>query len=163
MDSLPSKSSSITLRDITADNWEHIIRLVVNKDQLALVPSNFHSLCDHQFVSGSYVRAVYANETPVGYIRVNVNTQQHGLVQCFMIHQACQGLLFGTRAMALLQLELENQGVATLTVNTKPFETVPLEDSPAHFFTALGFQLGNKEHQLVCELKRTDLSTKYRN
>ncbi|KAF9214135.1 hypothetical protein BGZ59_004259 [Podila verticillata] len=147
MDSLPSKSSSITLRDITADNWEHIIRLVVNKDQLALVPSNIHSLCDHQFVSGSYVRAVYANETPVGYIRVN----------------ACQGLLFGTRAMALLQLELENQGVATLTVNTKPFETVPLEDSPAHFFTALGFQPGNNEHQLVCELKRSDLSTKYKN
>ncbi|KAF9324798.1 hypothetical protein BG006_000222 [Podila minutissima] len=151
MDSLPSRQSVVTLQDITADNWEHISRLVVNRDQLALVPSNIHSLCEHQFVPGSVIRAVYADKVPVGYIRVNV-VQTQGLLQCIMIDQKCQGLLFGTRALALLKKELKDRGVVALAVHTKPFDVVVhKDDSPEHFFTGLGFQSA-EEHQLVCVL-----------
>ncbi|KAG0032859.1 hypothetical protein BGZ82_006362 [Podila clonocystis] len=151
MDSLPSRQSTITLQDITADNWELVSRLVVNRDQLGLVPTNMHSLCEHQFVPGSVIRAVYADKVPVGYIRVNV-VQKQGLLQCFMIDQKCQGLLFGTRAMILFKQELKDRGMVALTVNTKPFDVVTRkDDSPEHFFTGLDFQ-SEDEHQLVCVL-----------
>ncbi|KAG0317562.1 hypothetical protein BG000_004516 [Podila horticola] len=152
MDSLPSRKSTITLQDITADNWERISRLVVNRDQLALVPTNMHSLCEHQFVPESLIWAVYADQVPVGYVRVYVNAQKKGQMQSFMIDQKCQGLLFGTRAMTLLKQELKDRGVVALAVNTKPFDVViHKDDSPEHFFTGLGFQ-SKGDHQLVCVL-----------
>lgn len=67
----PTRQSTITLQDITTDNWHRIIRLVVNKDQLILVPPNVESLCEHQFhLPQSIVKAIYADSTPVGYLRV---------------------------------------------------------------------------------------------
>ncbi|KAG0287416.1 hypothetical protein BGZ96_008652 [Linnemannia gamsii] len=67
----PTRQSTITLQDITTDNWHRIIRLVVNKDQLTLVPPNVESLCEHQFhLPQSFVKAIYADSTPVGYLRV---------------------------------------------------------------------------------------------
>ncbi|KAF9413373.1 hypothetical protein BGZ94_000755 [Podila epigama] len=164
MVTLPSRQSVITLSVITSTTWEKITRLVVNRDQVSLVPSNIHSLCEHQFVPGSYVRAILADDTPVGYLRVNhvqetplqehsPNVQKWAKMQCFMIDQACQGLLFGTRALTLLKNELKAQGFHALTVDTKPFATVHNDDSSEHFFIGLDFQWSEtEEHQLVCVL-----------
>ncbi|KAG0376471.1 hypothetical protein BGX24_007682 [Mortierella sp. AD032] len=121
----PTRQSSITLQGITSNNWHSIIRLVVNKDQLTLVPPNVESLCEHQFHPLSIVRAIYADSTPVGYIRLQqdaVNEQEEqkqGQVayrlQCFMIDQACQGLGFGTKALVALQDQLVAQAAASST------------------------------------------------
>ncbi|KAF9575821.1 hypothetical protein EC968_001609 [Mortierella alpina] len=146
---LPSRHSVIKLRNITADNWGHITRLVVNKDQLGLVSSNLESLCEHQFhLPQSKVWAVYADHTPVGFIRLQREQDQENSLQAiyllkdFMIDQACQGLGFGSRAMLALQEELVDHHTqhTRIRVLTTLFGTVRQDDSPAHFFTALGFK-----------------------
>ncbi|KAI1318708.1 hypothetical protein EDD11_006001 [Mortierella claussenii] len=155
--SLPSRQSIITLQGITVDNWTQITRLVVNKDQLELVAPNLNSLCEHQFYTPrSIVRAIVADATPVGYIRLQLeghmageDRHEHGQVHktnplahllTFMIDQACQGLGFGTKAMKLLQREMvQREEPLGIKVLTKSFVNVHPDDSPEHFFTGLGF------------------------
>ncbi|KAI8352372.1 hypothetical protein B0O80DRAFT_499667 [Mortierella sp. GBAus27b] len=68
---LPSRHSTIALRPITAHNWRSVTKLLVNRDQLDLVPPNLESLCEHQFdAPRSIVRAIEADKVPVGYIRL---------------------------------------------------------------------------------------------
>ncbi|KAF9905752.1 hypothetical protein EC991_001355 [Linnemannia zychae] len=127
----PTRQSAITLQDITSTNWAHIIQLVVNKDQLTLVPTNVESLCEHQFhLPDSIVKAIYADSTPVGYIRLQQdkdNEQQQEQVvyrlQCFMIDQACQGLGFGTKALVALQDLLEAHSAAVARAEMSGAET----------------------------------------
>lgn len=131
---LPSRQSTVTLNEITAENWGAITKLVVNREQLGLLPSNLESLCEHQFYTPrSIVRAIKADNIPVGYIRLQQEAeettqiqgrdqdqvqdpdQDHGnassvfLLQSFMINQASQGLGFGTKAMLLLQEEMRTR------------------------------------------------------
>ncbi|KAF9954039.1 hypothetical protein BGZ72_004959 [Mortierella alpina] len=150
---LPSRHSVITLRNITADNWGHITRLVVNKDQLGLVSSNLEALCEHQFhLPQSKVWAVYADHTPVGFIRLQQEQDQENasrsvyFLKNFMIDQACQGLGFGTKAMQALREELLGHHMqhTEIRVLTTLFTTVCQDDSPAHFFTGLGFEKSSK-------------------
>ncbi|KAF9277716.1 hypothetical protein BGZ68_009061 [Mortierella alpina] len=145
---LPSRHSVIKLRNITADNWGYIARLVVNKDQLGLLSSNLESLCEHQFhLPQSKVWAVYADHSPVGYIRLQQEQDRESsfpiyFLKSFMIDQACQGLGFGTRAMLALREELFGHRMqhGEIKVLTTHFATVSQDDSPAHFFTGLGFE-----------------------
>ncbi|CAO3565558.1 unnamed protein product [Mortierella alpina] len=145
---LPSRNSVVELRDITADNWEHVTRLVVNKDQLGLVSSNLESLCEHQFHQPhSKVWAVCADNTPVGFIRLQREQNENSsrpvyFLKNFMIDQACQGLGYGTKAMGALREELlgTHTQQTEIRVWTTHFATVRQDDSPAHFFTALGFE-----------------------
>ncbi|KAG0357192.1 hypothetical protein BC939DRAFT_499414 [Gamsiella multidivaricata] len=152
---LPSRQSSITLQDITLDNWAAVTRLVVNQDQLGLAPSNLESLCEHQFhIPQSIVRAILADGTPIGYIRLQQEPKDQGqdqsvgdsnhsmfLLLSFMIAKSCQGLGFGTKAILLLQQEMrDRKGFKGIRVLTKPFATVHPEDSPEHFFSGLGFE-----------------------
>ncbi|KAF9968157.1 hypothetical protein BGZ70_006277 [Mortierella alpina] len=156
---LPSRHSVIKLRNITADNWGHIARLVVNKDQLGLVSSNLESLCEHQFHQPqSKVWAVYADNSPVGFIRLQRKQDENSsrpvyFLKTFMIDQACQGLGFGTKAMRALREELlgHHMQQTEIRVSTTQFATVRQDDSPVHFFTALGFESSSNasEQQLV--------------
>lgn len=146
----PTRQSAITLQDITTDNWQRISRLVVNKDQLTLVPPNVESLCEHQFhLPHSIVKAIYADSTPVGYLRVQqvqedcapttvnattisaATTDQISTLpgtyqmQCFMIDQACQGLGFGTKALVQLQGQLVSQSTTPASVEDKAVTNSP--------------------------------------
>ncbi|KAF9122985.1 hypothetical protein BGW39_009365 [Mortierella sp. 14UC] len=143
----PTRQSVITLQDITSTNWARIIHLVVNKDQLTLVPPNVESLCEHQFHPHSIVKAIYADTTPVGYIRLqqdkdNEQGHEQGRVQdvyrlqCFMIDQACQGLGFGTKALVALQNQLKAHSAAVTTAEKLAAETNNSNNSAAVATTA---------------------------
>ncbi|KAK3840548.1 MAG: hypothetical protein JOS17DRAFT_27047 [Linnemannia elongata] len=143
----PTRQSTITLQDITTDNWQRIIRLIVNKDQLTLVTPNVESLCEHQFhLPHSIVKAIYADSTPVGYLRVQqvqedcdpatintttISTDQISTLpgafqmRCFMIDQACQGLGFGTKALVQLQDQLVAQSKSPPSVEGKAVTNSP--------------------------------------
>ncbi|KAF9930373.1 hypothetical protein BGZ65_005382 [Modicella reniformis] len=82
MDDLAGIASTITLHDIKADNREAITKLLVNRDQLGLVPRNLESLCEHQFYTPrSLVRAIVADNIPVGYIRLQQQEAEQGNLQ----------------------------------------------------------------------------------
>ena len=140
----PTRQSTITLQDITTDNWQRIIRLIVNKDQLTLVSPNVESLCEHQFhLPHSIVKAIYADSTPVGFLRVQQVREDctpatvsattiksatadqistlSGTYQmkCFMIDKACQGLGFGTKALVQLQGQLAAQSTTPASMENK--------------------------------------------
>ncbi|KAK3810819.1 MAG: hypothetical protein J3Q66DRAFT_350291 [Benniella sp.] len=157
---LPSRQSTVVLREVTANNWKAITELVVNREQLGLVPPNLESLCEHQFYTPkSIVRAIEADNVPVGYIRLHQEQEEQDqghdngtgdggasssifLLRSFMIDQACQGLGFGTKAMLLLQEEIRgiSRGKAIVKVPTKPFAIVHPDDSPEHFLAGTGFR-----------------------
>ncbi|KAF9200830.1 hypothetical protein BGZ49_008936 [Haplosporangium sp. Z 27] len=166
---LPSRQSTISLQDVTLQNWKKISTLVVNKDQLDLVSPNLESLCEHQFhVPHSIVRAIVAdNNIPVGYIRLQSQSQSQEprndiqqqqqqqeqeqpvfILLSFMIDQKCQGLGFGTKAMLLLQDEIiHHYGCKGIKLFTKPFDSIlHQEDSPEHFFAGLSF-IKKKDNQ----------------
>ncbi|KAF9134214.1 hypothetical protein BGX30_012010 [Mortierella sp. GBA39] len=146
----PTRQSTITLQDITNDNWQRIICLIVNKDQLTLVPPNVESLCEHQFhLPHSIVKAIYADSTPIGYLRVQrvqedctpaavsattisaaITDQILTLpgtyqMKCFMIDQACQGLGFGTKALVQLQGQLVALSTTPASVQDKVVTNSP--------------------------------------
>jgi GNAT superfamily N-acetyltransferase len=158
---LPSSQSVVTIRDITADNWEQVCALVVNKDQVQLLPSNLTSLCEHQFhTPQSIVRAIYADNVPVGYIRLfrlssdtkdEEEEEEEGRsyrLLSFMIDQHCQGLGFGSRALKILFV---NDAIVlkSIRISTTTFSTVRKDDSPACFFETFGFQLDPSSSDLV--------------
>ncbi|KAG0048472.1 hypothetical protein BGZ83_006588 [Gryganskiella cystojenkinii] len=155
---LPSSKSAITIREIDLDNWEKVSDLIVNKDQVDLLCSNLKSLCEHQFcIPQSVVRAVYAEDTPVGYIRLQSSSSllpEHDMgnykLLSFMIDQRCQGLGFGTKAFEALKLDaVVAQGCKSIRVSTSTFSTVREDDSPAHFFATLGFTQGDSSSELI--------------
>jgi hypothetical protein len=158
---LPSRQSTVALREVTTNNWKAITELVVNREQLGLVPPNLESLCEHQFYTpNSIVRAIEADNIPVGYIRLHQEQEKEQdqghdndarergasssifLLRSFMIDQACQGLGFGTKAMLLLQEEMRglSRDKAIVRVPTKPFAIVHPDDSPEHFLAGTGFR-----------------------
>lgn len=165
---LPSRRSIVSIRDITIHNWEQVSVLTVNKDQEKIAPSNLHSLCEHQFHSPhSIVRAVYADNNPVGFIRLqsfspssshssenpdNGKGDEKGcyLLLNFMIDWRSQGLGFGTRALQALQQDMvADHECRSILISTATFSTVHKDDSPAEFFESLGFVVDSSTGRLV--------------
>jgi diamine N-acetyltransferase len=61
-------NARITLREVTAETVSTICRLAVAEHQQQLVASNAVSIAQAYFQPKAWVRAIYADETPVGFV-----------------------------------------------------------------------------------------------
>jgi len=129
--------AAITLREIRGDNVRAIMRLAVAPHQRAFVAPNAVSLAQYAFATTAWTRAVYADETPVGYVLL---ADEEGescryFLWRFMIDQRYQGKGFGEAAMGLIIEYVRNlpdaNGLAT--------SYVPLAGGPGEFYHRLGF------------------------
>lgn len=73
-----NQDARITLREVTAETVNAILRLSVKEHQKQLVASNAVSIAQAHFRPEAWFRAIYADETPVGFVMLydsHLNTQ----------------------------------------------------------------------------------------
>jgi diamine N-acetyltransferase len=133
----PGIASPVTLRKVTPGNFEAVIGLAVSPEQEDAVSSNLESLAEAYVHDGlAWVRAVYADETPVGFVMLDIDTVSHSYgVWRFMIDARFQKLGFGGRAMDLVIEHVKTlPGAEAITLSC-----VPGENGPGGFYERIGF------------------------
>ena len=93
----------VTLRPITQENFNAVIQLKVRDDQAGFVASNAYSLAEAGTFPGRTPLAVYAGETPVGFV-MYCDWTKRGEYWIFRLMVAAdqQGKGYGREAMRLL-------------------------------------------------------------
>lgn len=97
------RSAEVTLREITAETVRAICRLDTRPDQRAYVAPNSFSIAQAHFEPRAWFRAIYADETPVGFVMLidDPDTPEYFLWR-FMIDADHQGKGYGRRALDLV-------------------------------------------------------------
>lgn len=132
----PADKPVVTLREITQETLQPILKLEVRDDQSHFVAGNAVSIAQAHFSDHAWFRAIFANETPVGFVMVYVDEDKpEYFLWRFMIDKNHQGKGYGYRA-----LELVIEHVRTLPNASEMFTSyVPGEGSPGPFYGRLGF------------------------
>ncbi len=126
----------VTLREVTAETLSDILKLEVADDQKGLVAPNAVSIAQAHFERRAWFRAIYAGDTPVGFVMLYVDEEApvYGVWR-FMIDKGHQRRGYGTRAM---QQVIEH---ARRLPNAKELllSYVPVEGNPSPFYLKCGF------------------------
>jgi diamine N-acetyltransferase len=124
----------VTLREITAETMRAICELDVSPEQREYVAPNVRSIAEAYFNSHAWFRAVYADETPVGFVMVHEGPERVFLWR-FMIDREHQGKGYGRRALDLVVEQVrETSGRVELLSSY-----VEGADGPGGFYRACGF------------------------
>ena len=132
------KDSKITLREVTRDNLDEVLRLKVAKAQSKFVAPNSTSIAQaHFYPEEAWFRAIYADETPVGFLMLSDEAKKaEYFLWRLMIDEHYQGMGFGQRAMALLIAHVKTRPNAIKLLTS----CVPGKGSPFEFYKGLGFE-----------------------
>lgn len=136
MSGAPARDSALTLREITAQTVRTICDLSVREDQSGFVAPNAVSIAEAHFAPHAWFRAIYADDTPVGFLMLHDEpaTATYYLWR-FMIDHRFQHLGFGRRALELLLDHVRGRPGATALA----LSYVPGDGNPAPFYERLGF------------------------
>lgn len=150
---------SITLRDITGDNYFQVLELKISPEQEAakFVSPVVRSLADAWYYRDegiTYPKAIYAKEDLVGFIMYDLDPEeQHVFVWRFLIDQAFQGKGYGRQTieavveMAKQQTQM-TKVVADYVDGNEPMKKILLDLG----FEETGFDQDSKEHIMVYQL-----------
>ncbi|KAJ6442185.1 GCN5-related N-acetyltransferase [Purpureocillium lavendulum] len=142
----PTRASTVSLREINKENWRAVTQLVTLPSQAANVSTNAMSLVESHYSEDAWARAIYADDTPVGFLMMSIwDPDEWYCVWRFMIDHRYQKMGFGREAILLaIKHVRENHPQAKLMrlmsaspdgkKGTKP------EDSPYKFYAKLGFK-----------------------
>lgn len=90
----------ITFKQIDRDNYMECICLKVKESQQNFVADNARSLVEAQFEEGIYTRAIYADDTLVGFVLYDYDSEIPGWsMSRFMIGEQYQGQGLGKIAV----------------------------------------------------------------
>jgi diamine N-acetyltransferase len=150
--STPTRESAISLREVTRENLRDVLRLDVHPEQRQFVASNAVSIAQAYFErERAWFRAVYAGETPVGFLMLYDNpAEAEYFLWRFMIDARYQHLGFGWRALELLVDHTRTRPGA----NKLAVSCVPDDGGPGPFYQKFGFVYTGEEDEgeLVMEL-----------
>ena len=133
-----SNKSEVTLREITKDTVRPICRLAVHESQEGFVAPNSVSIAEAYFHDYAWFRAVYADDTPVGFAMLADQPEKpEYYLWRFMIDARYQGHGFGRRAMQLLIEHVKTRPHATEFL----LSIIQEEGGPQSFYEKLGFRL----------------------
>ena len=150
---------SVTLRDITGDNYFQVLELKISPEQEAakFVSPVVRSLADAWFYREegiTYPKAIYADEDLVGFIMYELDTEeQQVFVWRFLIDQAFQGKGYGRQTIEAV-LEMAKQQtqmtkvVADYVDGNEPMKKILLDLG----FEETGFNQEINEHIMVYQL-----------
>ncbi len=147
-----TKSSAITLKEITSETVRVICDLSVRDDQIKFVAPNAVSIAQAYFSRHAWFRAIYADDTPVGFLMLEDQPEKpEYYLWRFMIDHRYQGLGFGSRAMGLLIEYVKSRPNATELITSVLQE----EGGPQGFYEKLGFELTGKyeEGEAILQLR----------
>lgn len=95
--------NTVSLREITEDNWQRIVELKVRDDQASFVASNLYSLAEAKIFPACVPLAIYADGLPVGFLMYTFEeTRKEWWIFRLMIAADQQGKGYGRAAMLLL-------------------------------------------------------------
>lgn len=132
----PGPEASITLREVTRDTVRTMCNLRVAPTQERFVAPNAVSIAEAHFEPTAWFRAIYADETPVGFVMIDDDPAipAYHLVR-FMIDARYQGCGFGRRALEQLIEHVKTRPGATALSTS----CVPGDGSPCPFYEKMGF------------------------
>jgi len=138
----PTRDSKVTLREVTAETVRTICSLKVSEKQNQFVAPNAISISQAHFAKEAWFRAIYADDTPVGFIMLHDDPEKpEYFLWRYMIAHEFQGRGFGAQAIRLVIEHVRTRP------NAKRFLTsvVPGEGSPQGFYEGQGFKLTGDE------------------
>jgi diamine N-acetyltransferase len=113
---------NITLREITAENWQECIKLRVTKKQIPYIPSNIFSLAESKFLPDRVPLGIYDDQTMVGLV-VCSYTPEHGRawIHRIMIDDGCQNKGYSRSTMQKVLQRLQRvPGCKLIGVDWRP-------------------------------------------
>jgi diamine N-acetyltransferase len=145
-----TRNSSISLREVTAETVRAICRLEVNEEQKHFVAPNAVSIAEAYFESKAWFRAIYADDTPVGFLMLYDDPEEPNyFLWRFMVDAHYQKMGFGKRAMDLLVEYVRTRpGAHELRLSCHPGE-----QGPEPFYRKYGFALTGKMIDREAEMR----------
>jgi diamine N-acetyltransferase len=142
----------VTLRPITRENVGDVLRLQVAPDQEQFVASNAVSLAQAHFEPKlPWFRAVYAGETPVGFVMLEYNAEeQFYFLWRFMIDARYQRHGYGRKALELLCAHVKTLPNGDVLYTS----CVPALGGPGPFYEKMGFVYTGDEEDGELYLRR---------
>jgi diamine N-acetyltransferase len=131
--------STVSFREITEETVVPICKLsdTLSEAQKKMVAPNAISIAQAHFNQYAWFRAIYADDSPVGFIMLYDNPEEpEYFLWRLMIAGPYQGMGFGKRAIELLVDYVRTRpGAKELNVSCGEGEA-----SPEEFYTKLGFK-----------------------
>jgi diamine N-acetyltransferase len=150
-------SPDIHFKRITAQTVVQICKLseTLSAQQRLMVADNALSIAQAHFSENSWIRAIYADDTPIGFLMLHTGSDYEDGIDCpgvflwrFMIAGPYQGKGYGRQAIERLLAHLRAQGITEL------YTSCGLgEQSPEEFYKRLGFELTGEMYGDEIELK----------
>lgn len=144
MNTPPSETApDIHFVRITASTMNRICALseTLSPAQRKMVTDNVRSIAEAHFSNSAWMRAIYAGETPVGFIMTHTGSDYEDGIDCpgvflwrFMIANPYQGKGYGKLALEKLIQHLKAMGIPLLYTCCGQGES-----SPEGFYRKLGF------------------------
>jgi diamine N-acetyltransferase len=98
-----SKEAVVSLREITAETVRSIVALEVAEAQKNLVAPNAVSISEAYFSEHAWIRAIYAGDTPVGFVMLYLDQEKPEYdIWRFMVDARYQGRGYAFQAMHLV-------------------------------------------------------------
>jgi diamine N-acetyltransferase len=153
------RHSTVSLRQVTIQTLGAICDLsdTLDEAQSRMVAENVHSIAEAYFSRHAWFRAIYADETPVGFVMLHIGTSPGESIQIpgyflwrLMIAAPYQGLGFGRRTLELVFDKIRTEGGTELTTSC-----FPGEGSAMGFYRKLGFEPDGTMHGGEVGLSRT--------
>jgi diamine N-acetyltransferase len=151
-------STVVTLREITAETVRVVTRLAVLPEQRGFVATNAESLAQALFSEEAWYRAIYAGDTPAGFVMLYDESLRSSpppapqiAVWRFMIDAKFQRQGLGTEAMRAIIAHVRNKGV----FDTLELSYVPGPGCPEPFYRRAGFEPTGRvdEGEVVLKLR----------
>lgn len=159
MDKTMTSFPDIHFRRITAQTVLQICKFseTLTPQQRKMVTDNAVSIAQAYFSENTWMRAIYADDTPIGFLLLHIGSDYDDGIDCpgvflwrFMIAGMYQGKGYGRQAMERLLAHLRAQGITEL------YTSCGLgEDSPEGFYQRLGFVATGEQYGDEIELKLT--------
>lgn len=146
----PGRNAKVTLREITGETVRTICRLKVSDHQKGFVAENAVSIAEAYFQPKAWFRAIYADETPVGFVMLYDSPEEaEYYLWRYMIDGRFQGCDYGRQALEqVIDYVRTRPGADALLTSC-----VPGEGSPMGFYRKLGFEETGVVHGEEKEMK----------
>jgi diamine N-acetyltransferase len=138
-----SSDAVVSLREVTAETVRTICKLsdTLSEAQQHMVAPNAVSIAEAHFSEHAWFRAIYADDTPVGFVMLYIGpndeepSEEVHFLWRYMIAGPHQGKGYGGRALQMVIDDLKTQGVKELSTSCGEGEA-----SPEGFYRSLGFE-----------------------
>jgi diamine N-acetyltransferase len=149
------KETKVRLRKITSRTVRAICNLNVSEGQKNFVAPNAVSIAQAYFSKAAWFRAIYADETPVGFVMLaEIPKREYYYLWRFMVDARYQGKGYGRKALELIIKRVRRRPKA----RTLYLSVVRAKGSAEEFYKSFGFEFTGRmdgiEHVMKLSLRR---------